>query len=152
MPIDSYVISTLMQLCRKLPDRKEALKTLAILDRPDVKIFDDEIVFNTVLDACIFRRDMRRLAWTVDGYSGSNVRASTRTYGLLIKACAVLHRTQSCRSFWKEMVEERQMLPTDVTLGCMIDALIEAGCIDEGLALFRIGKARSRATPSSTPR
>ena len=51
----------------------------------------------------------------------SGVRPSVRTYGLLIKACSLLKRAVRCLAFWREMVEEKGLLPNDVTLGCMID-------------------------------
>jgi len=142
IPLDSYVTSIMMQLSRKLPNKREAMQALAILDRPDVRIFEDEVVFNTVLDACIFRRDLNRLSRAVDGYPDSKIKASIRTYGLLIKACAVLHRTQDCWDFWNELVHSRGLLPNDVTLGCMIDALVEAQKIEDALALFQDFKTK----------
>jgi len=142
LPLDSYVVSIMMQLARRLPNAREASKALAILDRSDVMIFEDEVVFNTVLDACIFRRDHKRLARAVQGLRGSKVRPSVRTYGLLIKACAVLHRTQGCWEFWQEMVNKRNMQPNDVTLGCMIDALVEAHRIEDALGLFQEWKPK----------
>jgi len=142
LPLDSYVVSIMMQLSRKLPDARDAVRALTILDRPDVLIFEDEVVFNTVLDACIFRRDCKRLARAIQGYPSSKVRASVRTYGLLIKACAVLHRTEACWNFWNEMIERRGIQPNDVTLGCMIDALVEAQRIEDALALFQDWKLK----------
>merc|ERR1712176_909157 len=93
---DSYVISTMMQAARKVQNPRDADHLLTILDRPDVQICEDEVVFNTVLDACICWRDRRRLLRTLEIYPHSKVQPTVRTFGLLIKACSVLKRTVRC--------------------------------------------------------
>jgi len=140
--LDSCVVTTMMRLARHLPNARDAYRALSILDRPDAFMFDDEIVLNTVLDACVYHRDCKHLSRAVDAYSSRKVRASVRTYGLLIQACATLQRTHSCWTFWKEMVDRRGIIPNDITLACMIDALLEAQKIEDALALFQAWKAK----------
>merc|ERR1719445_2067039 len=106
----------MMQVCRKLPHPADGKRALQILDRPDVNICEDEVVFNTVLDACIFRRDRTRLERALQLYERSSLTPGVRTYGLLIKASAVLRRTSACWSLWKDMTQCRGLHPTDVTL------------------------------------
>ena len=138
VPPDAYIVSIMMQAVRKCAaSPRDADRLLATLDRPDVRIFQDEVVFNTVLDACICHRDRRRLARVLEEYPRSAVQASVRTYGLLIKACSVLKRTLSCWDLWGEMVKDRGLVPNEVTLGCMIDALVEAERVDAALAFFQ---------------
>jgi len=139
---DAYVVSIMVQAARKAQNPRDADRLLTILDRSDVRLCEDEVVFNTVLDACIFRRDRRRLQRTLEEYPSSKVQPTVRTFGLLIKACSVLRRTRQCWDFWNEMVQERGILPIDVTLGCMIDALVEAQQVEEALALFQEWKTR----------
>merc|ERR1740123_2409013 len=131
----------MMQAARKAQTPRDADGLLEILDRSDVQICADEIVFNTVLDACIYRRDRRRLSRALEEYQVSKVQPTVRTYGLLIKACSVLKRTVRCWEFWKAMVEGSSVVPNDVTLGCMIDALVEASQVDEALVLFQEWKS-----------
>jgi len=139
---DAYVVSIMVQAARKAHNPRDADRLLSILDRSDVRLCEDEVVFNTVLDACIYRRDKRRLMRTLDEYPRSKVQPTVRTFGLLIKACSVLKRTQRCWDFWNAMVKERGILPIDVTLGCMIDALVEAQRVEEALALFQEWKTK----------
>jgi len=139
---DAYVVSIMVQAARKAANPRDADRLLTILDRPDVQLCEDEVVFNTVLDACIYRRDKKRLMRTLDEYPKSRVQPTVRTFGLLIKASSVLRRTQKCWDFWNDMVKERGILPIDVTLGCMIDALVEAQMVEDALALFQEWKTR----------
>ena len=84
---DSYAVSMVMQKVRKVQNPREAKRLLAILDRPDVRVCEDEVVLNTVLDACIHRRDRRRLARVLEERPPSKVQPTVRTHSLLIKAC-----------------------------------------------------------------
>jgi len=142
LALDSYMISVMMQGAKKAETAREAERFLAILDRSDVKLGQDEVVLNTVLDACIQRRDRHRLLRAVDNYSSLNAKPGVRTYGLLIKACSVLKCTARCWELWQEMVEQTGLVPNDITLGCMIDALVGAQQVDEALVLFNEWKAK----------
>ena len=46
-----------------------------------------------------------------------------------------------CWDFWNEMFKQGN-LPIDITLGCMIDALVEARDIKQALALFKSRKPK----------
>lgn len=81
------------------------------------------------------------MAKALDEYPSSKVRPSVRTFGLLIKACSVLGRSQQAGEFWKDMIA-RSITPNDVTLGCMIDALVEAQQVEQALSLFQEWKEK----------
>jgi len=101
------------------------------------------VLFNTVLDACIHRRQKTRLAHAVETYMGSKtIKPSVRTYGLLIKACSILRMPTRVWDLWLEMVQHRNMTPNDITLSCMLDALIESRHVEDALALFREWKTK----------
>jgi len=141
--VDQYTVSIMMKASRKSSDPRDADRALAVLDRAGVDVCQDEVLFNTVLDACIHRRQRTRLAKAIDTYMESKgIRPSVRTYGLLIKACSILKMPQRCWDLWREMVEHRNITPNDITLSCMLDALIEARHIEDALALFREWKAK----------
>eukprot|EP00929_Paragymnodinium_shiwhaense_P121936 TRINITY_DN9438_c0_g2_i2.p1 TRINITY_DN9438_c0_g2~~TRINITY_DN9438_c0_g2_i2.p1 ORF type:complete len:839 (+),score=235.45 TRINITY_DN9438_c0_g2_i2:187-2703(+) len=148
--IDCYTVSIMMTAAKKAKDGKEAERALSILDRArDVSPVEDDILFNTVLDACIQRRDKRRLARVVRTFeeplavlgpatssSASRASPSVHTYGLLIKACSLLERVDKCHVLWREMTG-KGIQPNQITLSCMIDALVCAGQAAEALRLFR---------------
>lgn len=141
--VDQYTVSILMKASRKCSDPRDADRALSVLDRAGVHVCQDEVLFNTVLDACIHRRQKARLAKAIETYGeAKGMKPSVRTYGLLIKACSILKMPQRCWELWSEMVDHRKLTPNDITLSCMLDALIEARHIEEALALFQEWKPK----------
>jgi len=134
---DSFTLAILMKLVRKSNNRRDAQRALGVLDSSKVDIFKDDVLLNTVLDACIHLKDARRLSWVVWQFEKSSMKPSVQNFGLIIKAYACLKRTDRCWSVWKEMTEVRALVPSDVALSCMLDAVVSAGQTQEGVALFR---------------
>jgi len=80
-----------------------------------------EVLFNTLLDACVSIRDLDRLA-VVFGLMGTfEVELSAVTFGTLIKAYGQAGRLSRCHEVWFKM-REAKVKPTIVTYGCYIDA------------------------------
>jgi pentatricopeptide repeat protein len=61
---------------------------------------------------------------------------STPTYGSLIKAYGMLKRPKKCWQMWKEMTELRGLKPTDIVIGCMLDALVCNSLVDDAEQIF----------------
>jgi len=143
LPTDAYVVTIMMHAARRTDCVRAAWQALSILDRPAVDICENAIVFNTVLDACVYRRHLKFLDRALREFASgsSKVEPTPRTWGLLIKACATLGRTEQAMEMWSDMLS-REVLPNSVTLGCVIDALVEGRRVDEALALFREWKGR----------
>jgi len=140
LALDQYTLSIMMKAARRARDPADAAKALAVLDRiSGMEVCADEVLLNTVLDACIFRKDYKRLAWALAAYDSAStqVQPTVRTYGLLIKTCSVLQQTSRCWDFWHEMTESRGIVPNDITLSCMLDALIEGKSMESALQIFR---------------
>jgi len=82
-----------------------------------------EVLFNTLLDACITVRDLDRMAKIFEMMQDFGVNVSAVTFGTLIKAFGQAGRLSRCREVWMEM-QEAKIHPTIVTYGCYIDACI----------------------------
>jgi len=143
-PIDNYTVSIMMKVAKKAHSPQDAERALAVLDRAGrARVFDDEVLFNSVIDACIQRRDTQRLAKVLASFTEqSTMKPSVQTYGLLIKANSMVRQVNKCWELWTEMVEARSLLPNAITLSCMLDALICARRVDDALALFRAWQGR----------
>lgn len=133
---DCYTISIMMTASKRVRESQDADWALAMLDSSGVSACEDDVLFNTVLDACIHRRKLGRLAAVLRTYEASSLRPSVHTYGLLIKSYSLLHRIATCKELWREMVD-RGIQPNDITLSCMLDALVCGGSAKEAVRLFR---------------
>jgi pentatricopeptide repeat protein len=136
--IDCYTASIMMTAAKKARDPRDAECALSLLDMPGVSPCKDDVLFNTVLDACMSLRNTSRLAKAIREYEASNMQPSVHTCGLLIKAYSSLQRVSKSREVWDEMIERRGVLPNEITLSCMLDALVCAGVVNDALKLFRV--------------
>merc|ERR1740139_1407605 len=101
-----------MTAAKKAKNPHEAERALAMLERSGVSPCEDDVLFNTVLDACIHRKDKVRLASVINAYEASTTKPSVHTYGLLIKAYGLLRRTANFRDLWNQM-ESRDIHPNE---------------------------------------
>lgn len=137
--IDHYTVSTLLKALKQNPNGKSDIsRVLDLLDRHEIDVCCEEVLLNTALDACIKHGEHHRLEDLLAKMKDrSGRKLAAHTYASLIKACGTLKNIQQCRELWQEMTEVRGMQPTDVALGCMMDALVCNKAVSESLALFR---------------
>jgi len=143
VPLDRFTVSIMMKVAKKTRNPRDANCALAVLDRASgIDVCEDEVLFNTVLDACCSRLDTQRLSKVLKVFDASNMKPSVHTYGLLIKAHSTLKQLACCQELWTEMVEKRAITPTNVTLSCMLDALTCARKVENAVALLTNWKAK----------
>eukprot|EP00929_Paragymnodinium_shiwhaense_P052671 TRINITY_DN26383_c1_g2_i1.p1 TRINITY_DN26383_c1_g2~~TRINITY_DN26383_c1_g2_i1.p1 ORF type:complete len:1038 (-),score=276.81 TRINITY_DN26383_c1_g2_i1:126-3239(-) len=144
---DAFTISILMKSLRKAPGKQFVQRAFDLLDRSGVALCSDEVLLNAVLDVSTKFGLEERLRGAIQAVSAASFRPMVHTYGCLIKAASTLGDIESARHFWHDMVEVRKMAPTPVVLGCMLDALVCLGGLQEAMALFRqwTGKLQANA-------
>eukprot|EP00933_Yihiella_yeosuensis_P054402 TRINITY_DN5282_c0_g3_i1.p1 TRINITY_DN5282_c0_g3~~TRINITY_DN5282_c0_g3_i1.p1 ORF type:complete len:1031 (+),score=238.56 TRINITY_DN5282_c0_g3_i1:262-3354(+) len=146
--IDHYTVSIMMKAFKNPKsnsrDGSKGLdpRVLDLLDRSQLDVCSDEILFNTVLETCIRHKELRRLKDLMDQFEKSSLRPSVPTYGSLIKAMSTLKKVDQCWYYWKEMEEKRGLQPNDIVLGCMLDALVCNGQVDQAVAHFKTWKKK----------
>lgn len=145
--VDHYTISIMMKALKKVKDPRDVSRALALLDNAGLDVCSDEVLLNTVLETCIRHRELRRLSDIVNAVSKKHVQPSAHTYGSLIKACSSLKRLDACWNFWNSMAEQRALEPNDIVLGCMLDALVCNGHVDDAVDLF--GKWKTKVQPNT---
>eukprot|EP00933_Yihiella_yeosuensis_P054912 TRINITY_DN534_c0_g1_i1.p1 TRINITY_DN534_c0_g1~~TRINITY_DN534_c0_g1_i1.p1 ORF type:complete len:1046 (-),score=300.81 TRINITY_DN534_c0_g1_i1:90-3227(-) len=133
--IDCYTISIMMKAL-KMSGGRDVARVLDLLDRSGLNVCSDEILFNTVLETCIRAKEFKRLQSMVQQFEKSQLRPSVPTYGSLIKAMSSLKQVDRCWHYWQAMEEHRGLQPNDIVLGCMLDALVCNGEIDQAIKLF----------------
>merc|ERR1719491_2493187 len=137
IPLDKYTICTMLKSIRRSgASRQDTIRVLDLLDQLDIEICGDEVLMNIVLDACIRQSEHRRVEIILAAYEKSNLRPVSHTYSSLIRAYSSLNRMQRCGEIWTEMVETRGMEINNIAFGCMLDALVCSGCVEEAHDLF----------------
>eukprot|EP00930_Biecheleria_cincta_P041602 TRINITY_DN2853_c0_g1_i1.p1 TRINITY_DN2853_c0_g1~~TRINITY_DN2853_c0_g1_i1.p1 ORF type:complete len:945 (+),score=197.35 TRINITY_DN2853_c0_g1_i1:162-2837(+) len=132
---DHYTLSIIMKSARKSKRPSDANRAMDLLDRSEVDMGSDEVLLNTVVDACIYRKDHRRLRKILDSLQTSTLAPSVQSYGLLIKAHSCIKRPDKCWKLWNEMLA-RHLRPNDVTLSCMMDSLVCDGKVEQAAQLL----------------
>merc|ERR1719199_297410 len=95
----------------------------------------DEVLFASVIEACVRVGQLDLLSSKLQQYAGL-AGLTAPTYGSMIKAYGRARDIERVRELWGEM-RRRHVTPTSITLGCVIDALVNNGFPDEALSLVR---------------
>eukprot|EP00427_Karlodinium_veneficum_P005469 CAMPEP_0169150546 /NCGR_PEP_ID=MMETSP1015-20121227/50257_1 /TAXON_ID=342587 /ORGANISM="Karlodinium micrum, Strain CCMP2283" /LENGTH=1020 /DNA_ID=CAMNT_0009219719 /DNA_START=9 /DNA_END=3071 /DNA_ORIENTATION=+ len=142
--IDHYTVSTLLKALKRAPNGKgDVGRVLDLIDRNQIDVFCEEVLLNSALEACMKHGENQRLETLLESISSREpMQLAPHTYASLIKAFSTLKQVQRCRDLWKEMTESRGIEPTDVALGCMLDALVCNGAVQESVALLRKWESR----------
>merc|ERR1719238_2485340 len=98
----------------------------------------DEVLFASVIEACVRVGQLDLLSSKLQQYAGIGGLAglTAPTYGSMIKAYGRARDIERVRELWNEM-RRRHVRPTSITLGCVIDALVNNGFPDEAFSLVR---------------
>lgn len=96
-----------------------------------------EVLFNTLLDACVSVRDLNRLQIIFNMMVDCQVECSAVTYGTLVKAFGHAGNLEHCHEVWSKM-RNAKVAPTVVTYGCYIDACIRNGEVERAEETFRV--------------
>jgi len=136
MAIDHFAVSIMMKSLKKLSNPNKICWSLALLDRSGLDASSDEIMLCTVLETCFKHREFQRLQAILSRYGHQSMLPSAHTYAVLIKAYGVLKLVDGCYKMWNELVVTRAIEPSDLVLGCMLDALACNHHVDEAGHLY----------------
>jgi len=145
VPPDHYTVSIMLKALKRAKGQKDVSRCLNFLDRSHIDPCSDEILMNTVLETYIRHKEFRRLETLLHKFEQSNLRPSVPTYGSIIKAYANLKCPEKCWHYWNEMQGQRGLEPNDIVYGCMLDALVCNGQVDEAVQLFEKSNLKPNA-------
>eukprot|EP00930_Biecheleria_cincta_P026220 TRINITY_DN1850_c0_g1_i1.p1 TRINITY_DN1850_c0_g1~~TRINITY_DN1850_c0_g1_i1.p1 ORF type:complete len:1082 (+),score=225.96 TRINITY_DN1850_c0_g1_i1:218-3247(+) len=146
---DRYTVSIMLKLLKKIKGSRDAKKCLEFLDHADVEPCSDEILMNTVLETYMRLKEFQRLGLLLQRFEESSMKPSVPTYGSIIKAYACLKRIDKCWHYWAEMQGQRGLQPNEIVFGCMLDALVSNGQVEEAVKLFNQTKLKPNAVVCS---
>merc|ERR1719213_169354 len=103
-------------------------RTLNLIQRAGV--CPDEVLVNTLLDACTRLRDVKRLTAAPSTFRGSGGVPSEHAYGTVIKAYGHARAVDEAWATWKEMLS-RKVTPSDATVATMVEACVANGAASD---------------------
>jgi len=115
---------------------EDVRQAMALIDNMHEEM--DEVLFASVVEACVRVGQLDLLSSKLQQYAsfGGLAGLTAPTYGSMIKAYGRARDIERVRELWNEM-RRRNVTPTSITLGCMIDALVCNGLPDEAFGLVR---------------
>jgi len=110
-------------------------KVMKLLDGLDGTM--DEVLFNSVVDACVRvgRADLLMPFLKSNRTSKRLAVKSAHTYGSIIRAYGYVQDIRGAWDTWNDMVR-LHITPINVTLGCMVEALVTNGDLEGGYELI----------------
>jgi pentatricopeptide repeat protein len=96
----------------------------------------DEVLFNSIVDACIRvgRADLMMPFLKKERNSKRPTLKNPRTYSNIIRAYGLAQDINGAWETWNEM-RRQHIAPINITLGCMVEALVTNGDIEGGYEL-----------------
>merc|ERR1719426_746643 len=116
--------------------QQDIRRAMDLIDRMDEDM--DEVLFASVIEACVRIGQLDLLSAKLQQYAakGGLAGLTAPTYGSMIKAYGRARDIERVRELWGEM-RRRNVKPTSITLGCMVDALVTNAQPDEALTLVQ---------------
>jgi pentatricopeptide repeat protein len=123
---NAITCSILLKTVTSSSHTQELKRILALVDRCDKP--GEEGLFAVIVEACIRSRNMSLLSDRVESFAavGDMSKLSCATYGMMIKAFGQARDIDSVWGVWRQMVGQGT-LPTAITFGCMVEALVMNG-------------------------
>merc|ERR1719181_1068503 len=123
---NQVTISILLKSLNSYSRESEIDKTLALIKDMDEPM--DEVLLSSVVEACVRIGKPDLLESQLKQLQDSSPVAinGSHTYGSLIKAYGHAKDLQGIWRCWKEM-RNRHIKPTSITLGCMVEAIVNNG-------------------------
>merc|ERR1719305_923160 len=128
---NSVTCSIFLKALTQKASKQDVKRTMDLVEQMEDQM--DEILFSSVIEACLRVGQLDLLSEQMRKYArqGGLVTLSAPTYGSMIKAYGQARDIERMWELWNEM-EKRQVQPTAITLGCMIDALVKNRCVEDG--------------------
>jgi pentatricopeptide repeat protein len=145
IPVDNFTCSIMMKGLRHSSQPSDVDRTLSLIERSPVT--PDDVLVNTLLDACIRLRDVSRLTTALKTFHGSGVVPSEHAYGSVIKAYGHAKALPEAWATWREMLA-RKVRPSDSTVTAMVDACNANGATADARIVLREA-AETGLTPAA---
>jgi pentatricopeptide repeat protein len=134
---DKYSVSLLLKNVTDKIDKHKVKRGIELVEKYiEMQREDaDDILFNSLLDACCRVKDVTRLERTLQKMKQFDVKPSPATFGTLLKAYGQKNDVSSVVRVWSDMKAADVGINT-VTYGCMLDACVKCGNYEKAEDVF----------------
>jgi pentatricopeptide repeat protein len=128
--------SILLKSIQATSNAAEVERAMAVMNTMDDQI--DEVLLSSVIEACVRagRGDLLRHQLQRQRTSKRVQVKGAHTYGSIIRAYGAVGDLPGAWDAWQQM-KAKNILPTSVTLGCMVEALVSNGSPEVAHGLIR---------------
>jgi len=136
VPVSSITVSILLKSLKDRSSPADVQRVMGFVDALEEPV--DEVLFQSVIEASIRFKELRFLSGLIRRHKAEkdSVPLSAPMYGSMIKAFGQAGDTAQVHELWCDM-EARGVVPTDVAVGCMVDALVVNGKVEEASDLVQ---------------
>jgi len=132
---NSVTCSTLLKGITAASDPRDLDRALEITR--DIKEEIDEVLFGSMIEACIRSQRLDLLAKTLKRQKQKRIALTdAHSFGSVIRGYGQIRDLHGAREAWSDM-KARNIVPTSVTFGCMVEALVSNGDIESAYDLVR---------------
>merc|ERR1719453_1600855 len=149
IPLDSFTCSIMMKGLKHSSNREDVDQTLNLIEQSAV--VPDEVLVNTLLEACIRLKDVGRLTSALRAFRSQGTVPSEHAYATVLKAYGHARALPDVFATWRDMLD-RKVTPTQATFAAMVDACVANGAVDDAIRVFSEMKTQipDFATPASS--
>jgi len=136
LKVNLITCSILLKSLTATSGESDVQRVMALIESVDETI--DEVLFSSVIEACIRIKNLDTLAGFIQRFSDKDVfkNLSSPLFGAMIKAFGEAGDVKHVRSVWAKMQEHR-VKPTSITIGCVVEALVINKCGEEAWQLVQ---------------
>mmetsp|Transcript_56626 Transcript_56626/g.103628 ORF Transcript_56626/g.103628 Transcript_56626/m.103628 type:complete len:680 (-) Transcript_56626:81-2120(-) len=132
---DRITCAILLKTVQASPKSAHLERILTLLDDIDGEM--DEVLFSCLVEACLCTGRPDLLEPHLKQRTIKRVQVkSSHTFGSIIRAYGSLKDIKGVWDTWREM-RTRHVMPTSITLGCMVEALTTNGDVEAGYEFVR---------------
>jgi pentatricopeptide repeat protein len=139
IPMDNFTCSIMMKGLKHSSNREDVDNTLRLIEQSHVT--PDEVLINTLLDACIRLRDVGRLTQSLAAFQAQGAVPSEHAYETVIRAYGHARALQQAEATWADMLQKK-VRPTEGTFAAMVEACVSNGAVEDAVRVFREMKAQ----------
>jgi len=149
IPLDNFTCSIMMKGLKHSSNREDVDQVLNLIEQSTV--VPDEVLVNTLLEACIRLKDVGRLTSALRAFRSQGTVPSEHAYATVLKAYGHARALPDVWATWNDMLD-RKVRPTEATFAAMVEACVANGAADDAIRMFAEMKEQipDFTTPAST--